>query len=54
MLPNSPQVKAVVLGAGGVIEGVKAGAVLIDMSSIAPLASREVAAELAKKDVAIV
>ena len=53
MLPNSPQVKAVVLGEGGVIEGVKAGSVLIDMSSIAPLASQEVAAELAKKDVAM-
>ncbi len=53
MLPNSPQVKAVVLGEGGVLEGVKAGSVLIDMSSIAPLTSQEVAAELAKKDVAM-
>ncbi len=53
MLPNSPQVKAVVLGEGGVLEGVKAGSVVIDMSSIAPLASQEVAAELAKKDVAM-
>ncbi len=53
MLPNSPQVKAVVLGEDGVLEGVKAGSVVIDMSSIAPLASQEVAAELAKKDVAM-
>ncbi len=53
MLPNSPQVKAVVLGEGGVLEGVKAGSVVIDMSSIAPLTSQEVAAELAKKDVAM-
>jgi len=53
MLPNSPQVKAVVLGAGGVLEGAKPGSVVIDMSSIAPLASREVAAELAKKEVAM-
>ncbi len=51
MLPNSPQVKTVVLGEGGVIEGAKPGSVVIDMSSIAPLASREVAAALAKKDV---
>jgi 2-hydroxy-3-oxopropionate reductase len=51
MLPNSPQVKAVVLGAGGVAEGLKEGAILVDMSSIAPLASKEVAAELAKKNV---
>lgn len=53
MLPNSPHVKAVVLGANGVIEGVKKGSVVIDMSSIAPLASREIAAELAKKGVAM-
>jgi 2-hydroxy-3-oxopropionate reductase len=51
MLPNSPHVKKAVLGEGGVIEGAKPGSVLVDMSSIAPLASREVAAELAKKDV---
>ena len=53
MLPNSPQVKAVVLGEGGVLEGIKPGSVVIDMSSIAPLASREVAAELAKKGAAM-
>lgn len=51
MLPNSPHVKTVVLGINGVIEGVKKGSVVIDMSSIAPLASREIAAELAKKGV---
>ncbi|AZO93922.1 2-hydroxy-3-oxopropionate reductase [Halocella sp. SP3-1] len=51
MLPNSPHVKAVVLGENGVIEGVKKGQVLIDMSSIAPLVSQEVAAELEKKGV---
>lgn len=49
MLPNSPQVKEVLLGKGGVIEGIKAGCVVIDMSSIAPLASQEVSAQLAKK-----
>ena len=51
MLPNSPQVKEVVLGKNGVIEGIKEGAVVIDMSSIAPLASQEISAELAKKGV---
>jgi 2-hydroxy-3-oxopropionate reductase len=51
MLPNSPHVKQAVLGKDGVIEGAKPGSVLVDMSSIAPLASREVAAELAKKGV---
>ncbi len=51
MLPNSPHVKEAVLGKNGVIEGAKPGSVLIDMSSIAPLASREVAAKLASKGV---
>jgi 2-hydroxy-3-oxopropionate reductase len=51
MLPNSPHVKTAVLGKNGVIEGVKAGSILVDMSSIAPLASREIAAELAAKGV---
>jgi 2-hydroxy-3-oxopropionate reductase len=51
MLPNSPQVKEVVLGENSVIEGAKAGSVVIDMSSIAPLVSREVAAKLAEKGI---
>lgn len=51
MLPNSPHVKAVVLGENGVIEGAKKGAILADMSSIAPLVSREVAEKLAEKGV---
>jgi 2-hydroxy-3-oxopropionate reductase len=51
MLPNSPHVKTAVLGKNGVIEGAKPGSVLVDMSSIAPLASREVATELASKGV---
>ena len=51
MLPNSPQVKQVVLGEQGVIEGARPGAVVIDMSSIAPLVSREVAGKLAANGV---
>ncbi|MDF2590777.1 MAG: 2-hydroxy-3-oxopropionate reductase [Clostridia bacterium] len=51
MLPNSPHVKAVVLGEGGVIEGAKPGTIVIDMSSIAPLASREIFAALAAKGI---
>jgi len=51
MLPNSPHVKEVVLGENGVIDGAKSGAILIDMSSIAPLASKEVAARLLEKGV---
>jgi 2-hydroxy-3-oxopropionate reductase len=51
MLPNSPEVKQAVLGENGVIEGVREGQILIDMSSIAPLVSQEVAEELKKKGV---
>lgn len=51
MLPNSPEVKEAVLGDKGVLDGVKAGMILVDMSSIAPLASQEIAAKLAKKGV---
>jgi 2-hydroxy-3-oxopropionate reductase len=51
MLPDSPQVKEVIQGKNGVLEGIKAGSTVVDMSSINPLVSREVAAELKKKGV---
>ena len=51
MLPNSPHVKKAVLAKEGVIDGVHAGQILIDMSSIAPLVSQEIAKELNKKGV---
>ena len=51
MLPNSPHVKEVVLGKNGIIEAARPGSILIDMSSIAPLVSREIAAKLAEKKI---
>jgi 2-hydroxy-3-oxopropionate reductase len=51
MLPNSPEVKEAVLGQDGVLDGAKAGTILIDMSSIAPLASQEVSAKAKEKGV---
>lgn len=51
MLPNSPQVREVVLGPDGIIEGAPRGSVVIDMSSIAPLVSQEIARELEKAGV---
>jgi 2-hydroxy-3-oxopropionate reductase len=51
MLPNSPEVKEVVLGKDGVIESARPGTIVVDMSSIAPLATKEVAAALAEKGV---
>lgn len=37
MLPDSPEVEAVMLGAEGVLEGARSGSTIIDMSSISPL-----------------
>lgn len=51
MLPNSPHVKDVVLGESGVLEGAKPGTILVDMSSIAPLVSKEVAGKAKQKGV---
>ncbi len=51
MLPNSPQVQSVILGENGVLAGAKPGTIVVDMSSIAPLVSREVAEQLALKQV---
>lgn len=51
MLPNSPEVKQVILGEHGVLEGAAPGTVVIDMSSISPIASREVGAALAGRKV---
>jgi len=51
MLPNSPEVKEAVLGKDGVLDGAKSGMILIDMSSIAPLVSKEVCSKLAEKGV---
>ena len=49
MVPNSPNVRAAVLGENGVLEGAKEGLDIIDMSSIAPLESKAIAEECAKK-----
>ena len=51
MLPNSPHVKAVALGEGGIVEGAYPGLTFIDMSSIDPMASKEIGAALAEKGV---
>ncbi len=51
MLPNSPHVKEVILGEGGVLSSAKSGTIVVDMSSISPIASKEIAAECEKKGV---
>jgi len=54
MLPNSPHVRTVILGPDGVLEGVKPGTIIIDMSSIAPAASQEVEKACASKGVKMI
>jgi len=53
MLPNSPEVKEAVLGEDGVLEGARPGTILIDMSSIAPLVSKEIAEKAKAKKVVV-
>ena len=51
MLPDGPEVKEVVLGADGILAGAKPGSLIIDMSSINPLVSQEIAAACVEKGV---
>jgi 2-hydroxy-3-oxopropionate reductase len=51
MLPDSADSERAILGENGVLEGAKAGSIIIDMSSIAPLVSQKIAAEAAGKSV---
>jgi len=46
MLPDSPDVEAVVTGPGGVLEGAHAELLVIDMSTISPVVARRLAAEV--------
>ncbi len=49
MVADSPDVQQVILGSGGVIEAAREGLTVIDMSTISPSVTREIAAELAKR-----
>jgi len=48
---DTPDVQAVVLGEHGVLRGARAGALVVDMSTISPAATREMAAALAANGV---
>lgn len=50
-LPDSPDVEKVVLGEGGIIDGVRAGMIFIDNSTIKPATSRQIADVLGEKGV---
>lgn len=49
MLPDSPDVERVVLGENGLLEGLRSGALLIDMSTISPVVTRKLAERIAAK-----
>lgn len=49
MVPNSPNVRAALLGENGVAEGADKDTVVIDMSSIDPVESKKIAAELKER-----
>ncbi len=46
MLPDSPDVEAVILGPNGVVEGAQRGTTVVDMSTIDPATTRRVAEAL--------
>lgn len=53
MLPDTPQVEEVVLGPGGLLQNPPAGRLLVDMSTIAPTATRRMASQLAQAGIAM-
>lgn len=52
-ISDSPDVEAVVLGEEGVIHGARPGTLVIDMSTISPSVTRNIAQRLAAKDIAM-
>jgi 3-hydroxyisobutyrate dehydrogenase-like beta-hydroxyacid dehydrogenase len=51
MLPDEPEVRQVILGPKGVVEGLARGGVVVDMSTISPFTVRELAAKLIENGV---
>jgi 2-hydroxy-3-oxopropionate reductase len=43
MLPDTPDVEKVLFGGGGVAEGISKGKIVVDMSSISPIATKDLA-----------
>ena len=48
-LPGPPEIEATVLGAGGLLEGLRPGAIYVDLSSSSPTLIRTIAARLAER-----
>ena len=53
MLPDTPDVEQVIAGPNGVLSAIRRDAVLVDMSSISPVATRRLASEVAAKGAAM-
>ena len=53
MVSDTPDVEEVVMGANGIIHGAPDGAILIDMSTISPEATRQMARQLNEKGVVL-
>jgi 2-hydroxy-3-oxopropionate reductase len=49
MLPDSPDVRNVVIGENGVLEGIKNGSLLVDMSTISPVVTGELATKVKER-----
>jgi 2-hydroxy-3-oxopropionate reductase len=54
MVPDTPDVEGVLFGADGVADGLSAGKLVIDMSSISPVATKDFAARIARLGAAYV
>lgn len=51
IVSDTPDVEAVLLGENGVIAGAKPGLLVVDMSTISPVTTREIATKLAEKGI---
>jgi 3-hydroxyisobutyrate dehydrogenase len=53
-VPDTPDVKQVLLGENGVIDAARDGLICVDMSTISPAATKQMGAELAAKGVTLI
>jgi 2-hydroxy-3-oxopropionate reductase len=51
MVPDTPDVEAVIFGKDGIVEGIRPGTIVVDMSSISPNATKEFAKKLNARNV---
>ena len=49
MVPNSPQVKEALFGENGAAETLRPGSIVLDCSSINPVAAREISEDACRK-----